>query len=159
MPGDSRSGQLDVVVGWEGNVMTFALTGSLTLDTFVQSLLPVIDLEGYAFSPRLWDVRDVEVPASSAELFVMGQLADEADHDRPSVAAFVANPGVQFMKFETYQAARADPKHMRRVFATRPEALEWLNAQMPVHPEGARQRSGVAAPADKAGTPTPDKPG
>lgn len=123
--------------------MTFTLTGSLTLDTFARSLLPVVDLEGYAFSPRLWDMRGVEVPVSSAELFVMGQLADEAGHDRPSVAAFVANPGVQFMKFETYQAARADPNHVRRVFITRPEALEWLNARAPLRFDGARQRSGV----------------
>lgn len=113
--------------GREGNVLTFTLTGLLTVEAFLEAVEPLRHDDEYAASLRLWDFRGVRSTLSSSEMFMIGKVVNDMHKDVPSVAAYVINEGVQRMKFETYRNARTDERHLRRGFTTIEDALAWLN--------------------------------
>lgn len=126
----------------EGSIETFRLFGVMRAKDLHASAIPLLHEPEYTATAKLWDFRAVDTVLTSAEAFVIGKVVAEAFAGRPTVAAYLARPGVQHMKLETYRSARVDARHPRRVFTDEEEARAWLNETFtPSDPRPARQRT------------------
>lgn len=119
----------------EGSIETFRMFGVMRAQDLHATAFPLLHDPEYTATAKLWDFRAVDTVLTSEDAFVIGKVVAEAFAGRPSVAAYLARPGVQYMKLETYRRARVDARHPRRVFTDEEEARAWLSETFaPVDP-------------------------